>query len=140
MLDTLLILVIFGGITIGVWLSYKFFMHGHTDKEKVASLLPPGFKPDWEFRCGDTYVGFERASDRLALVDWPHAKVVKAREIGSVEKVDESICGLKHRWLVINVDDPKTPRYRVWFRFSLSARDEWYAKLIALTKPSPVRS
>jgi N-terminal domain of anti-restriction factor ArdC len=46
----------------------------------------------------------------------------------------------KHRWLVINVEDPKTPRYRVWFRFSLSARDEWYAKLIALTKPSPVRS
>ena len=140
MFDTLLILVVFSGITIGVWLSYKFFMRGSTDAEKVAKLLPPGFKPDWEFRFGDTYVGFEGTNDRLALVDWPHAKVVTPREMGSVEKVDESICGLKHRWLVVNVDDPKTPQYRVWFRFSSSARDEWYAKLLALKKASPVRS
>ena len=140
MFDTLLILVVFSGITIGIWLSYKFFMHVSTDAEKVAKLLPPGFKPDWEFRFGDTYVGFEGTNDRLALVDWPHAKVVTPQKIESIEKVDESICGLKHRWLVINVDDPKTPHYRVWFRFSSRARDEWYAKLLALKKANRVRS
>jgi len=139
MFDTLLILVVFSGITIGVWLSYRFFMHGSTDAEKVAKLLPAGFKPDWEFRFGDTYVGFEGANNRLVLVDWPHAKVATPQEVRSVEKMDESICGLRHRWVIIHVDDPKTPHYRVWFRFSSTARDEWYAKLLALKKASPVR-
>ncbi|HXN16512.1 MAG TPA: hypothetical protein VN878_09040 [Usitatibacter sp.] len=134
--DTLLIVVVFGGMTIAIWLSYKFFMRGSTNKEKVASMLPKGFKPDWAFRCGDTYVGFESASDRLALVDWPHAKVVSPREIISIEKLDDSVWGLKHRWIVVTLDDPKIPRYRVWFRFRKGLRDEWYSKLLALQNAS----
>ena len=130
--DTLLIVVVFGGMTISIWLSYKFFMRGSTDAEKVAKLLPAGFKPDWEYRFGDTYAGFENASGRLALVDWPHAKVVSPREIISVEKMDDSVWGLKHRWVVVKVDDPKVPRYRLWFRFSTGKRDQWHSKLAAL--------
>ena len=138
--DTLLIVVVFGGMTISIWLSYKFFMRGSTDAEKVAKLLPAGFKPDWEYRFGDTYAGFETANDRLVLVDWPHAIAVTPRVIKSVEKMDESIWGLKHRWVVVKVDDPKVPQSRLWFRFSASARDEWYSKLLALKNASPPRN
>ena len=138
--DTLLIVVVFGGMTISIWLSYKFFMRGSTDAEKVAALLPKGFKPDWEYRYGDTYAGFETANDRLVLVDWPHAITATPRVIRSVEKMDESIWGLKHRWVVVKVDDPKVPQSRLWFRFSTSARDEWYSKLLALKSASPPRN
>jgi hypothetical protein len=138
--DTLLIVVVFGGMTISIWLSYKFFMRGSTDAEKVARLQPPGFKPDWEYRFGDTYAGYEGANDRLVLVDWPHAITIAPRAIKSVEKWDESIWGLKHRWVVIKVDDPKVPQSRLWFRFKRRARDEWYAKLMALKNASPARS
>ena len=130
--DTALIVLIFAGMVISIWLSYKFFMRGNTDAEKVAALLPKGFQPDWNYRCGDTYVGYESKSDRLALVDWPHARVVSPREIRSIERQDESIVGLKHRWIVVTVDDPKVPRYRLWFRFNSAARDQWYSKLAAL--------
>ncbi len=138
--DTLLIVVVFGGMTISIWLSYKFFMRGSTDAEKVAKLLPAGFKPDWQYRFGDTYAGFEAANDRLVLVDWPHAITAAPRAIRSVEKMDESIWGLKHRWIVVKVDDPKVPQSRLWFRFSTRARDEWYSKLLALKNASPARS
>jgi hypothetical protein len=137
--DTLLIVVVFGGMTLSIWLSYKFFMRGSTDAEKVAALKPKGFKPDWEYRFGDTYAGFESSSDRLALIDWPHAKVVSPREIISIEKLDESVWGVKHRWVAMKVNDPKVPQYRLWFRFSSSARDAWHAKLVALKNASPAR-
>src|SRR5262249_46479770 len=130
--DTILIVVVFGGFTASIWLSYVFFMRGNTDAEKVAALLPAGFKADWQYRYGDTYVGFQGASGRLVLVDWPPAKTVTPREVVSVEKVDESIWGLKHRWVVVGVDDPKVSRYRLWFRFNSHARDEWLAKIAAL--------
>jgi hypothetical protein len=130
--DTILIVVVFGGFTATIWLSYKFFMRGSTDADKVAALKPEGFKPDWEYRMGDTYVGFEGASSRLVLVDWPHGKSITPGDVVSVEKVDESIWGLKHRWVVVGVQDPKVPRYRLWFRFNASARDEWLAKIAAL--------
>jgi hypothetical protein len=134
MTDTMMILVVFVGMVVSIWLSYLFFMRGNTDAEKVAKLLPAGFKPDWHFRGGDTYVGFEGATNRLALVDWPHARVVALGEVRSIERFDESIAGLKHRWVVVAVDDPKVPRYRLWFRFNSAARDQWLAKLQALKK------
>ena len=132
MKDTLLIIVIFGGFIVGIWLSYKFFMRGFTDEEKVAGLLPKDFKPDWHYRLGDTYVGYEAANRRMAIVDWPRAKVLAPNEIRSVSAEDESVAGLKHRWVVVGVDDAKAPRLRIWFRFSTKARDEWLAKLTAL--------
>ena len=57
---------------------------------------------------------------------------VAPRDVVSVEKMDESIWGLKHRWGVVGVPDAKVPRYRLWFRFNSRARDEWLAKLAAL--------
>ena len=132
MSDTVLIVVVFGGMIVSIWLSYIFFMRGHTDKEKVAALLPKDFKPDWHYRGGDTYAGYESATRRLVLVDWPIAKTVTPQQVRSVEPVDESIAGLKHRWVVVTVDDPKNPRYRVWFQFKAHARDQWFSKLKAL--------
>jgi hypothetical protein len=130
--DNALVIVIFIALVVSIWLSYIFFMRGFTGQEKVAQCLPKGFKADWGYRGGDTYAGYESASGRLALVDWPIAKVVNVNEIRAVEKVDESIAGLKHRWVVVTVDDPKAPKYRVWFRFNAHARDQWYSKIAAL--------
>jgi hypothetical protein len=130
--DTALIIVIFAAMVVSIWLSYLFFMRGNTDKEKVAALLPRDFKPDWHYRGGDTYAGYESATHRVALVDWPQARTVDVGQIRSVEKFDESIAWLKHRWVIVTVDDPKTPRYRLWFQFNAHARDQWYAKLAAL--------
>ena len=101
--------VVFGGMFVSIWLSYLFFMRGNTDKEKVAALLPKDFKPDWQYRGGDTYVGYENGTKRLALVDWPIAKMVTADNVRSIEPMDQSIVGLKHRWIVLSVDDPKNP-------------------------------
>ena len=109
MKDTLLIVVIFGGFIVTIWLSYKFFMRGFTDKEKIAGLMPAGFKPDWQYEMGDTYLGYENASRRLVVIDWPRAKVVAPAEM-TVTPEDESVAGLKHRWLVVGVNDPATPR------------------------------
>lgn len=130
--DTVMIVVIFVGMVVSIWLSYKFFMRGNTDAEKVAALLPPAFKPDWHYRGGDTYVGYESASKRLALVDWPHARTVNVDEVRTIDREDESVAGLKHRWVIIGVDDPKVSRYRLWFRFNAHARDQWYEKLRGL--------
>lgn len=132
MKDTLLIVVIFGGFIVSIWLSYKFFMRGFTDAEKVAGLVPKDFKPEWQYRLGDTYVGYEGATRRLVVVDWPRAKVLTPAEIRSITPEDESVAGLKHRWVVVGVDDAKAPRLRIWFRFSTRARNEWLAKLEAL--------
>jgi hypothetical protein len=132
MSDTFLIVIVFGGMIVSIWLSYIFFMRGNTDKEKVARLLPQPFKPDWEYRGGDTYAGYEGGNRRLALVDWPIATAVTLDKVRSIEPVNESIAGLKHRWIVVTVDDAKNPRYRVWFRFNAHARDQWLSKLRAL--------
>jgi len=132
MSDTALIVVIFGGFIVSIWLSYKFFMRGFTDEEKVAALKPRDFKPDWEYRLGDTYVGYEGASARLVVVDWPHAKIMSPSDVRSVTAEDESVAGLKHRWIVIGVDDPKVSRLRIWFRFSARARNDWLTKLSAI--------
>jgi hypothetical protein len=67
---------IFAVFIVGIWFSYRLFMRGDTYEEKVASLLPPNFKPDLFHRKGDTYVGYEKAGNRLVLVDWPHAGAV----------------------------------------------------------------
>src|SRR5258708_37499948 len=122
--DTLLIVVVFGGMTISIWLSYKFFMRGSTDAEKVAKLLPAGFKPDWQYRFGDTYAGFEAANDRLVLVGWPHAITAAPRAIRAVEKMDERNWGLKHRWSGVKVDDPQVPPSRLSLRFITRERPE----------------
>ena len=41
-IDSLVWLVTF---IVGIWFSYALFMRGDTYEEKVARLLPPGFKP-----------------------------------------------------------------------------------------------
>jgi len=132
MKDTLLIVGIFGGFIVAIWFSYRFFMRGFTDEEKVAGKIPEGFKPDWHYRLGDTYVGYEGATRRLVIVDWPRAKVLAPGEIRSLAAEDESVAGIKHRWVAIGVDDAKAPKLRIWFRFSTKARNEWLAKLEAL--------
>ena len=68
-MGTIVGILIFVGFTIGIWFSYRLFMRGNTDEEKVAALLPPDFKPDLVYRKGDTYVGYEKGKNRLVLVD-----------------------------------------------------------------------
>src|ERR1035437_7673293 len=53
-MGTLIGILIFVGFTIGIWFSYRLFMRGDTDEEKVAALLPSDFKPDLFYRTGDT--------------------------------------------------------------------------------------
>ena len=45
-MGTIIGTLIFVGFTIGIWFSYRLFMRGNTDEEKVAALLPADFKPD----------------------------------------------------------------------------------------------
>jgi hypothetical protein len=126
--DTVLIVLMFGGVTAGIWLSYRLFMRGNTDPEKVAASLPKGFKPDWSHRCGDTYAGYEAATNRLALVDWPHKALVAPHELQSVAPEDERILGVGHRWIVVTVaTDPKP--FRIWFRFSSASRRQLLSRL-----------
>jgi hypothetical protein len=128
MSDTFLITTIFGGLTVGIWFSYRLFMRGDTNAERVAKHLPPEFKPEWSFRHGDTYVGYESASGRLAVVDYPYGTVVRPNEVTSIEPVDESTLGIVHRWLTFNI--PSSPRrLRVWFGLSSSKRDATLARL-----------
>ena len=91
-MGTVMEVAIFVGFTFVIWFSYRLFMRGDTAKEKVAALLPPGFKPDLFYRKGDTYVGYEKANNRLVLVDWPHAKVLAPEDVRSLEPVHESMC------------------------------------------------
>jgi hypothetical protein len=132
MSDLGLLVLLFGGVTAGIWLSYRLFMRGDTNAERIASRLPRGFEAEWSWRCGDTYVGYERAGDRLAFVDYPHAAVLKAADVRSMETYDEPIMGVVHRWLVVNVPQPPL-RLRVWFRFSRTKRDEVLQHLRSLT-------
>ena len=126
--DVVLGAVVFGGLLIGIVLSYRLFMRGDTNQERVNSRLPKDFKPEWSWRCGDTFVGYEPSSDRLAIVDYPHGAVVRPGDVTSVEPLDEGALGIVHRWLVVNV--PKTPAgLRVWFGLSAEKRDAALVRL-----------
>lgn len=128
MQDIILGAVVFGGIIIGVVLSYRLFRRGDTNGERIASRLPRDFKPEWSWRCGDTFVGYERSSDRLAIVDYPRASVVRPREVASIEPLDEGALGINHRWLIVSI--PGAPAgLRVWFGLSAEKRDVALARL-----------
>ena len=133
-MGTIVGILIFVGFTVGIWFSYRLFMRGDTAEEKVAALLPEGFKPDLFHRKGDTYVGYEKNKNRLVLVDWPHAKVLSPSEVGSLEPVHESTLGVTHHWVAVNVPDPVFPRYRIWFQFSRAKRDVWLGQLAEICK------
>jgi hypothetical protein len=132
MFGPMLLIVIFGGFVVGIWFSYRLFMRGDTNAERVASRLPPGFKADWSWRMGDTYVGYEKAGDRLALVDYPLGTVVSPSEVRSMEPMDDGMLGVVHRWIVVTVPR-EPPQMRIWFRFSPAKRAEILARLKALT-------
>ena len=129
--DMLLLVVTFGGVIAGIWLSYRLFMRGDTNAERVASRLPKGFKADWSWRRGDTYVGYDRGGNRLAIVDYPHAALIDPREVRSVEALDESVAWIVHRWLVLYVISPPG-KLRIWFGLSSSDRDAVMTKLNSL--------
>jgi hypothetical protein len=131
MSDAFLLTVVFGATAVGIWLSYRAFMRGDTNAERVSSRLPADFKPEWSYRCGDTYVGYDAANDRLAIVDYPRNAIVKAGEIESIESWDQSMLGIVHRWVVVNV--PQTPKLKIWFGLSASKRDDMLAKLKGLS-------
>ena len=126
--DTSLGVLLFGALIIGIWFSYRLFMRGDTAPERVASRMPKDFKADWSWRCGDTYVGYESSSGRLAIVDYPNGTVVRARDVVSIEPSDESVLGIVHRWLVFTVPESAT-RYRLWFGLSSSKRASTLARL-----------
>src|SRR5258708_29607666 len=132
MMGTIIGILIFAGFAIGIWVSYRLFMRGNTDEEKVAALLPLGFKPDLSHRKGDTYVGYEKQKDRLVLVDWPHAKVLSPKEVLSLEPEHKSMLGITHHWVAVNVPDPDFSRYRIWFRFRHAKRAVWLGQLYEL--------
>jgi hypothetical protein len=134
--DTLLLVVVFGAVVAVIWLSYRLFMRGDTNAERVASRLPPGFKPDWSWRCGDTYVGYEAANDRLAVVDYPQGAAVSPREVRSMEPNDESIMGIVHRWIIVSIAEPPK-QLRVWFGLNASKRDATLARLKAILARAP---
>ena len=123
MTETVLLVVLFiVGVGVAIGVSYRVFMRGDSDPERVASRLPKGFKPDWSWRRGDTYVGYERAHNRIAIVDYPHSAVLQPSEVRSVEPVDESVAWIVHRWLVLYVAAPPG-KMRVWFGLSAADRD-----------------
>jgi cbb3-type cytochrome oxidase subunit 3 len=122
-------IAIFVVFIVGIWFSYRLFMRGNTPQEKVASLLPRDFKPDVSYRLGDTYVGYERAANRLVVVDWPHVKVLSPNEVVALKPVHESTLGLTHHWVAVDVPDAAFPRYRIWFQFRRAKRDEWLGQL-----------
>jgi hypothetical protein len=133
-MGTLIGILIFAGLAIGILFSYRLFMRGNTDEEKVAALLPADFKPDLFHRKGDTYVGYEKGKQRLVLVDWPHAKVLSPSEVLSLEPVHESMLGVTHHWVAVNVPDASFPRYKIWFQFRPAKRDAWLGHLAEICK------
>jgi len=134
MVGTIIGILVFAGFAIGIWISYRLFMRGDTAREKVAALLPSDFKADLYHRKGDTYVGYEKQKDRLVLVDWPHAKVLSAKQVLSLEPVHESLLGVTHHWVAVNVPDAEFPRYRIWFQFRRAKRDMWLGQLAEICK------
>jgi hypothetical protein len=131
-MSTLVGFFIFIAFTVGIWFSYRLFMRGDTYAEKVAALLPPGFKPDVSHRMGDTYVGYEKGIDKLVLVDWPHSKVMSSKDVLSLKSVHESTLGVTHHWVAVNVADAKFSQYRIWFQFRRAKRDLWLGQLAAI--------
>ena len=128
-MDILIDAGIFAVFIVGIWFSYRLFMRGDTHEEKVASLLPRGFKPDVFHQKGDTYVGYEKAGDKLVLVDWPHGKVLSPAEVQSLDPEQESTLGITHHWVAVKVRDPAFPVYRIWFQFRRARRDAWLGQL-----------
>ncbi len=133
-MGTIVGILIFVVFTIGIWFSYRLFMRGNTDEEKVAALLPADFKPELAYRKGDTYVGYEKGKNRLVLVDWPHAKELSPNDVLSLEPIRESMLGITHYWVAVNVPDPDFSRYRIWFQFRHAKRDAWLGQLAEICK------
>jgi hypothetical protein len=133
-MGTVFAILLFGVLVLIIWISYRLFMKGFTAEEKVAALLPSNFKPDCFHRKGDTYIGYEKGTNRLVLVDWPHAKVLAPEDVHSLKPVDDSMLGLTHRWLAINVPDPTFGEYRIWFQFSPASRNAWHVRIAEICK------
>jgi len=131
MSEAIVLVVIFGVVTGGILLSHRLFMRGDTNGERVASRLPKGFMPEWSWRRGDTYVGYDRARNCLAIVDYPHFALVSPGEVKSIEPLDESIAWIVHRWLVVYVAAPPG-KLRVWFGLSSGDRDATLKRLNSL--------
>ena len=133
MSDLVLLTCVFSGLIFGIWLSYRLFMRGDTNPERIASRLPPDFKPDWKWSKGDTCVAHESAPRRLALVDYPRGVVVPLADVVSIEPRDESVLGLVHRWIVVTVAG-EPAQYNIWFQFNASKRDEVLARMKSFAK------
>jgi len=125
---------LFAALAFGIWLSFRLFMRGDTANERVAALLPPGFKPDFFYKKGDTYVGYDKKRNSLVLVDWPHAKVLTPSDVRSLEPVHESWLGITHHWLAVNVSDPDFARYKIWFQFRPAMLRRWHGQLAEICK------
>lgn len=123
-------IVLLGGLCVGIWFSYRLFMRGDTDAERVQMKLPADFQPEWSYRCGDTYVGYEPSRDRVVVVDYPRSAVMKAADLRNAGVEDESVMGIVHRWIVVHADATKL---RIWFRLSPARRDAMLAKLKGLS-------
>jgi hypothetical protein len=133
-MNSILGVLIFVVTVVGIWFSYWLFMRGNTPEERVAALLPPDFRPGIFHQKGDTYVGYESEQDRLALVDWPHGKVIPAKDVRRLEPVQETTLGITHHWIAIRISDPSSPRYGIWFQFRRTKRDRWLAQLAEICK------
>jgi hypothetical protein len=133
-MSNVLVVLLFAVLIVGVWFSFQLFMRGDTAREKVARLLPSDFRPDLFYRKGDTYVGYENQNKRLVLIDWPHAKVLGPKDVRSLERVHESLLGITHHWLAVNVSDPDFSRYRIWFQFRRAKLNEWHDRLAEICK------
>ena len=131
-MGTIIGVLVFGGFSVGIWYSYRLFMRGHTAEEKVAALLPSDFKPELFYRKGDTFVGYEGGTNRLVVVDCPHAKVLAPKEVVSLEPEQESLLGVTHYWIALQVPDPEFSKYRIWFQFRRAKRDHWLGELAKL--------
>lgn len=129
MSDTVISVVLVIVMFLGIWWNYRLFMRGNWPEQKARLLLPVDFKPDLFYAKSDTYVGYEKGTNRLAVVDALHAKVIQPKDVVSIEPEEDSIVGVRHQWLVVNVRDPAFPRYRIWFRFNRQERDGWLQRL-----------
>ena len=122
-----------------------FFMHGKSNSKTGMNLLHPSqgssplaATPLLRFKIARFWLRGECATerplmkfdiDRLVLVDWPHAKVISAKEVVSLAPVHESTLGVTHHWVAVNVKDAAFSQYRIWFQFRRAKRDEWLAQL-----------
>ena len=128
-MDILVNVAIFAAFVVGIGIAFRLFMRGDTAAERVAALLPADFKPDLSYRKGDTYIGYERTGNRLVLVDWPHAKVLAPQDVRALDPVRESVLGITHHWLAVEVSDPKFSKYRIWFQFRPGRLREWQGRM-----------